>query len=298
MSESSSESPDSAAVLESMTLLATLSTAETVRESVAERRAGRDPSPHPPAVALILLEYCPQNLHDFIHTEYRVGAQYARLRAAVRRIARILKSLQMDKGYDVQDLRPESLLVRSDTGGEPEILMGDPLALKRAGDDADRPFTRQYAAPEVVTNPEGEVDAVALMWAFGMVAFEVLEGFPPYKDEKRRRVRDQRLGAAGPDWVATGHAILPELAPVIDHCLTLKRHNRPESWLALLAALEAASGDTEAATVAPPVRRPGEGVVAPGRERAFETFQDAGTAPALADGGGGGDGDDGGDGGV
>jgi len=49
MSESSSESPDSAAVLESMTLLATLSTAATVHESVAQRRAGRDPSAQEPA---------------------------------------------------------------------------------------------------------------------------------------------------------------------------------------------------------------------------------------------------------
>ena len=45
----STESPDSAAVLESMTLLATLSTAATVRESVAQRRAGRDPSAQEPA---------------------------------------------------------------------------------------------------------------------------------------------------------------------------------------------------------------------------------------------------------
>ena len=50
MSEAApNESPDSAAVLESMTLLATLSTAATVRESVAERRAGRDPSAQEPA---------------------------------------------------------------------------------------------------------------------------------------------------------------------------------------------------------------------------------------------------------
>lgn len=50
MSEpSSNEQPGSAAVLESMTLLATLSTAATVRESVAERRAGRDPSAQQPA---------------------------------------------------------------------------------------------------------------------------------------------------------------------------------------------------------------------------------------------------------
>jgi hypothetical protein len=44
MNESDSESPDSAAVLESMTLLATLSTAADLRTALAERRAGRDPS--------------------------------------------------------------------------------------------------------------------------------------------------------------------------------------------------------------------------------------------------------------
>lgn len=45
MSEDESpDAPASAAVLESMTLLATLSTAEEVREGVEERRAGRDPS--------------------------------------------------------------------------------------------------------------------------------------------------------------------------------------------------------------------------------------------------------------
>ena len=50
MSESTpDEQPDSTAVLESMTLLATLSTAATVRESVAERRAGYDPSAQEPA---------------------------------------------------------------------------------------------------------------------------------------------------------------------------------------------------------------------------------------------------------
>ncbi len=50
MNESSpTEEPDPAAVLESMTLLATLSTAASVRKSVAERRAGYDPSAQEPA---------------------------------------------------------------------------------------------------------------------------------------------------------------------------------------------------------------------------------------------------------
>jgi phosphate uptake regulator len=45
----SNGTPDSAAVLQSMTLLATLSTAEEVREAVDERRAGRDPSAQAPS---------------------------------------------------------------------------------------------------------------------------------------------------------------------------------------------------------------------------------------------------------
>lgn len=49
MSEGSSETPDSAAVLESMTLLATLSTAADVCEGMAERRMGHDPSAQEPS---------------------------------------------------------------------------------------------------------------------------------------------------------------------------------------------------------------------------------------------------------
>jgi len=50
MSETnSSDPPDSAAVLESMTLLATLSTAEEIRSGVHERRSGRDPAAQAPS---------------------------------------------------------------------------------------------------------------------------------------------------------------------------------------------------------------------------------------------------------
>lgn len=60
-------SPDSAAVLESMTLLATLSTAASVRESVAERRAGYDPSAQePPARAAARLRAAGRTLMDLL----------------------------------------------------------------------------------------------------------------------------------------------------------------------------------------------------------------------------------------
>lgn len=63
----SSDTPDPAAVLQSMTLLATLSTAEEVRESMAERRTGRDPSAQvPPDLAAARLHGAGDTLMDLL----------------------------------------------------------------------------------------------------------------------------------------------------------------------------------------------------------------------------------------
>jgi hypothetical protein len=68
MSDASSESsPDSAAVLESMTLLATLSTAAEVREAVQDRRTGRDPAAQAPSdVAIVRLHEARRTLMDLL----------------------------------------------------------------------------------------------------------------------------------------------------------------------------------------------------------------------------------------
>lgn len=68
MSEASSNpQSDSAAVLESMTLLATLSTAATVGESVAERRAGYDPAAQESATrATARLRWAGRSLMDLL----------------------------------------------------------------------------------------------------------------------------------------------------------------------------------------------------------------------------------------
>ncbi len=65
--EDLNSTPDSAAVLQSMTLLAALSTAEEVRESMAERRAGRDPSAQaPPDLAAARLYEAGETLMDLL----------------------------------------------------------------------------------------------------------------------------------------------------------------------------------------------------------------------------------------
>ncbi|WP_103020639.1 hypothetical protein [Salinibacter altiplanensis] len=59
--------PDAAAVLESMTLLASLSTAATLHESAVQRRAGRDPSAQAPIdQAVARLQNAGQTLMDLL----------------------------------------------------------------------------------------------------------------------------------------------------------------------------------------------------------------------------------------
>jgi len=78
--------PSSAALLESMTLLATLSTAADVRDSIAERRAGRDPSAQEPgdrARAELqvagdeLMDLLMQMMFGRVHLEHRSEAESA-----------------------------------------------------------------------------------------------------------------------------------------------------------------------------------------------------------------------------
>lgn len=65
--QSSDAAPDSAALLQSMTLLATLSTAEDVRAAVADRRAGRDPAAQTPSdVAQARLSTAGESLMDVL----------------------------------------------------------------------------------------------------------------------------------------------------------------------------------------------------------------------------------------
>ena len=65
--EESSGAPESAAVLQSMTLLATLSTAEELRESMTDRHAGRDPAAQsPPDLARARLRETRQALMDLL----------------------------------------------------------------------------------------------------------------------------------------------------------------------------------------------------------------------------------------
>lgn len=105
--DSSSRAKD-CAVLQTMTLLATLSTAEEVRSAVAERRAGRDPSAQEPqqvavpylrAAASELQELLMQLLLSHVNIRYDHDEELATVvrhfdeRMKLRRIVRLLQGM-------------------------------------------------------------------------------------------------------------------------------------------------------------------------------------------------------------
>lgn len=100
MSQDDPSEPNAAAVLESMTLLATLTTATDVRHAVAERRAGRDPSAQEPhARAATAVRLAASELKD-LGMQLMMGQTHLRhqsedpLGAAVRHFDLLLKLRQ------------------------------------------------------------------------------------------------------------------------------------------------------------------------------------------------------------
>lgn len=95
--------PDEAAVLQSMTLLATLQTAMDVREAVEGRRAGSDPSgQEPPEVTRPYLRVAGQELQE-LHLQLLAGrllalrADEASLAASVRRFDLLMKLRRVER---------------------------------------------------------------------------------------------------------------------------------------------------------------------------------------------------------
>jgi len=259
------------------------------------------------AVGLVLMECCPRNLHNFILAEHKTGADPERLRAALHRIAHVLKVLGDDKGFVFEDLKPENLLVREEEGTAPEIVAGDIGGLKAmssASGQSGAQTTPLYTAPENLMGTK-RPDQRSVVWGFGLIAFEVLEGGPPYEDEFSLAERNQRLVEEGPDWQAVTRKTFPDLVRVIERCLSRDPEARYENGAALMAALaaEAGRGQWSRKTAERPAeesRQPGStggnsrdtvgrgrpepagaDGVAPTGHQAFETLQDAPFAPEM-----------------
>jgi len=101
--------------------------------------------------------------------------------------AQVLLGLEYihNAGYVYRDMKPENLLLRADGS----ITIGD-FGFAKKLEKGQRAYTicgtPDYLAPELILH-QGCTRA-ADIWAFGILVFEMIAGFPPFRDRQRREL--------------------------------------------------------------------------------------------------------------
>ncbi|PKN55549.1 MAG: serine/threonine protein kinase, partial [Deltaproteobacteria bacterium HGW-Deltaproteobacteria-14] len=192
-----------------------------------------------------------------------VGAQLARALVAFA-----------GAGIVHRDLKPANIMLVPGSGGAEVVKVTDFGVAKDLGDHDTEPLTQRgaavgtpaYMAPEQVTG--GPVSAQTDLYALGCVLHELVTGRPPFAHDGRAELLVDHLltpVAPLPSPLPTGAPAPPELAALLARLLAKAPGDRPESAVAVAAALVAIT-ERAPGSVAPrreargPGRRLGAGV--------------------------------------
>ena len=148
-----------------------------------------------------------------------------------------------------RDIKPENILLAGDTAvvtdfgiakavGEARAHEAAPGALTELGTSLGTPA---YMAPEQAAGDA--VDHRADLYAWGVVAYELLAGRHPFAEKSTaRQLIAAHIGSAPPSLQVSRADVPPALAALVMRCLEKERDRRPESAEAIVASLRAGEG--------------------------------------------------------
>jgi serine/threonine-protein kinase len=142
-----------------------------------------------------------------------------------------------------RDIKPENVLL---SGGHAMVTdFGVAKALAAGGEVAPGVTdvglavgTPAYMSPEQAS-ADPTVDARADIYAFGVVAFELLVGRPPFEGRTAAQVIRMHLTEVPPSLTTLRDTVSPALADLVARCLAKRPADRPQTADELLAILDA-----------------------------------------------------------
>ncbi|MBF0611569.1 MAG: SUMF1/EgtB/PvdO family nonheme iron enzyme [Magnetococcales bacterium] len=188
---------------------------------------------------LIYMDYWPWNLRSCVQTLYKEGSlNPKRKRALLLRLGDLLHRLQADTGLLMTDLKPSNILVRECQQGSLSLAIADLGGLHRQGAAAFQRVetTKYYWAPELHEADTNEVDQVALIFSWGMIAYLILTG----KNLQTQEGEQPFAGLTDKEetiWPAGMEEELAGCREIVERCLWRDRVRRYQTFAALARAL-------------------------------------------------------------
>jgi serine/threonine-protein kinase len=140
-------------------------------------------------------------------------------------------------GVAHRDVKPANIMLAP--GGRLVLMdFGIMLPEFAASPDAPMPGTAEYMAPEAIRRAVEPGSAFLLdVYAFGVVAHELLTGVRPFDSTLTTRVYTKHLAAPPPTLSRLRSDVPPALDALVGSCLAKEPHDRPQSMDSIAATL-------------------------------------------------------------